>query len=381
MKTFDKTLKLMVMALTLVFSFSIFISCGDSDGGKDDDDALYYAWFTNNGGSSGNNFKIGTPKELLGFAKIVNGTWGGSPSQFDFSGKIINLKANLDLENREWEPIGFFSFTDPLPFSGEFDGNGKKITGLKVNKPSIDCVGLFGYVVNGTIKSLEVSGSVLGKENVGGVLGCNSSGTVENCSYTGDVTGTSNVGGVAGRNTGGSVLNCYNKGDVTGTGGNVGGVVGENYSGGAVSNCYNTGNVKSTGVYHVGGVVGRIFGCTVENCYNTGNVEGNSFVGGVAGRMDGSSLENCVSLGQTVTGNLIGRVVVVGSSPIVNNNYAQNSMIPIGASFSGDSDYDGTFVTLAETQNQNWWETIALFEFPSPWKWDSVNKRPKLYWE
>jgi len=78
-----------------------------------------------------------------------------------------------------WLPIG----TADAPFSAHLDGNGKRISNLKIRRTDTDNVGLFGYVT-GEIKNLGVTiagnDSVVGKSYVGGFAGQNK-GTIANC--------------------------------------------------------------------------------------------------------------------------------------------------------------------------------------------------------
>ena len=213
-----------------------------------------------------------------------------------------------------WTPIG----TSLAPFTGTFDGQGHRITGLYINASDSSYQGLFGYMsgTNSAVRNLTVSGTVSGNSYVGGVVGENS-GTVENCSNTGEVSGEGSVGGVVGENNGtvencsntgkvsgtdtsaggvvgennGIVENCSNTGEVSGEG-SVGGVVGENSVISTVTNCYNTGTVSGSGGNSAGGVVGNNFG-GVTNCYNTGSVSGSSLIGGVVGWNDDGTVANC----------------------------------------------------------------------------------------
>ena len=110
-------------------------------------------------------------------------------------------------------------------FYGCFDGNGYAVRGIYINTQESD-QGLFGYSgVVSIIANLGVAESyIYGDTCVGGVVGRNgagyngveySSGTVTNCYNTGSVTGKDHVGGVVGFNEG-PVINCYNTGSVTG---------------------------------------------------------------------------------------------------------------------------------------------------------------------
>ncbi len=210
------------------------------------------------------------------------------------------LVADLDLggnEGNQWTPIG--SFSPYAPFTGTFDGGGHTISGLYIYGYS-SYRGLFGYVGSGgTVKNLNVSGSVRGALNVGGVVGYNSGGTVESCGSSCLVNGYNFVGGVVGWNSGGTVTGCFNTRSVSSTGGSsyAGGVVGNNTSEGIVSRCYNTGAVS--GVNSVGGVVGYNQDSNVSCCYNAGSFTSNaSHTGGVVGRNTSGVISNCYNTGK-----------------------------------------------------------------------------------
>ena len=154
-------------------------------------------------------------------------------------------------------PIG----TSVSGFTGTFDGVGHVISGLTINRPDTEHVGLFGYAR---------SGSIL--RNVG----------LEG----GSVTGRSRVGGLVGYNDAGTISNAYATGSVTGSGYYAGGLVGFNR--GTISNAYATGSVSSPD--HVGGLVGGTFSGTISNAYATGRVTGGSYVGGLVGYNSGAKI-------------------------------------------------------------------------------------------
>ena len=150
--------------------------------------------------------------------------------------------------------------------------------------------GLAGSNPGGSVRNCSVRGTVSGSTNGGGLVGDNR-GSLENCSASVIVDGTTNVGGLAGRNTG-SVDNCHVTGNVTG-GWNVGGLVG--WNSGSLSMSHATGNVTGDG--NVGGLVGDNSG-SVERSFATGNVTGRGSVGGLAGRNEQGSVDNCHATGQ-----------------------------------------------------------------------------------
>lgn len=216
-------------------------------------------------------YEIGNAGQLYWFAALVN-----KNSSAEFKGKLTSdITVNVNVLNddgtlngdgsnfRPWIPIGY----DPTgnnTFFASFDGNGKTVSGLYFNDSNtLACIGLLGFVYDGTIKNVGVVDSYLrGGNFVGGVVGL-SANTVENCYSEATVIGSGNVGGVVGR-TDDAVTNCYNTGFVSGNN-NVGGVVGyNNYA--TVTNCYNIGSVS--GNDRVGGVIGyNNDKGTVTNCY------------------------------------------------------------------------------------------------------------------
>jgi hypothetical protein len=206
------------------------------------------------------------------------------------AGMYYTLQNDLDASGTtNWNngsgfaPIG----NDSVKFMGCFDGNGKVISGLRINRPSQNFVGLIGFADNGSVvKNLGLSGgAVTGASCVGGLAGYNS-GTITGCRATGPVTGISSVGGLVGLNQYGALSRCYAAGSVNGSGNYVGGLAGGNdQSGGTVNECYATGAV--TGNTYVGGLVGaNSNGGSVDHSYAAGPVQGVSFVGGLLGYND-----------------------------------------------------------------------------------------------
>ncbi len=200
-----------------------------------------------------------------------------------------------------FSPIGNHS----VPFTGSYDGQGLTVSGLFINRPEINYIGLFGYGNgSGTIENLGVINvNVTGKNYVGGLLGAVDYYTVNNCNSSGTVTGNTSVGGLVGNihdtNSGGVVSNCYNTGSVSGSD-DIGGLAG--FNGCLVRNCYNTGSVSGSGG-SIGGLIGYAYYASVVNSYNTGLVtgEGNR-VGGLVGNNTASGIQKSYNSG-SVTGN------------------------------------------------------------------------------
>ncbi len=189
---------------------------------------------------------------------------------------------------REWKPIKDFAWVD-------FDGQNHTVSGLYINTPNEDDVGMFERNDYYTIKNITLTnGFVYGGNNTAALVGYNA-GSVENCHSDISVKGKGSIGGIIAYHSGGEVKNCSNTGSVIiyGASSATGGIVGNVYYGGVtVTNCYNTGYIK--GGINVGGIVGDAGNSTISNCYNTGIILSNfSDAHAIA---DGGTIENCYKL-------------------------------------------------------------------------------------
>lgn len=103
-----------------------------------------------------------------------------------FNYETVKLTADIDLQNRDWTPIG--NDAAQKMFYGTFDGQNHVISNLKVTDTRVendtkimDGVGLFGWL-NGDVKNLKIHGAtVTGYHNVGVIAGYLQIGTIENC--------------------------------------------------------------------------------------------------------------------------------------------------------------------------------------------------------
>ncbi|MCL2183585.1 MAG: TonB family protein [Chitinispirillia bacterium] len=127
-------------------------------------------WYSANPNAT--RFSISTADELAGLAQIVNGTWGGTPERDDFYGDTVRLAKDIDLSRYDnWVPIGDFSADSSSAFFGAFDGAGRTISNLTINRPGADCQGLFGYLRSG-LKNLRLYGAnVSGRRHAGRLAG------------------------------------------------------------------------------------------------------------------------------------------------------------------------------------------------------------------
>ena len=168
-------------------------------------------------------------------------------------------------------PLG----TSGAGFAGNFDGLGRIISNLTINRPLTSDIGLFGYINGGSIGNVGLTNaSVTGFTNVGGLAGVNSGGTIGTSFVTGSVSGglfggvLSNVGGLVGRNsTGGSISNSYaTSAAQTSLLGTVGGLVGTND--GSITSSYATG--ATGGLLAIsGGLVGSNSGSISQSYFDS----------------------------------------------------------------------------------------------------------------
>ena len=189
---------------------------------------------------SSNTFIVYTDKGLLAWNEAAQ-------SDLTLNCTLVD---DIDLTAIDWTPVGNYN----TPYTGTFDGGGHTITGLTVDLPDQNYVGLIGCIgEEGTVMNLTLTDIQIEIES-------------NNRSVY--------AGGVAGYNAG-TVTDCHTTGSVSGTGGSdcsvcAGGVVGLNY--GTVTGCYATGIVNASsssfGSVYVGGVVGcNDYDGTVTGCY------------------------------------------------------------------------------------------------------------------
>ena len=302
--------------------------------------------FCGGDGTATNPYQICTAENLADLAAMVNS--GGNTSGVYY--KVMN---DIDLSDytagEGWVPIG--NETVNCRFQGNFEGNGKVINNLIVNRRE-ENQGLFGYTEGATIKNLTIENcNVNGDNYVGGVVGLVLGGVITNCHVSGIVTGAHELGGIVGYGyglpitnsssactvigdskvggLGGSLLhsaiaNSHATGDASGNF-DIGGLAGSLVHT-PLTNCYATGDLF--GGENVGGVAGISSAASNTNCYATGNINGETHVGGLMGTSNStSSIENCYATGDVIaTGDDVGGLVGFNSSATIENSYATGAV-------------------------------------------------------
>lgn len=265
----------------------------------------------------------------------------------------IDLTTNDN--TKKWVPIGKTNSTyvpTSYPFSGNYAGNNKTINILMSYSSGTELtLGLFGYVKNGSVKDITVSGNITtdGDSTVklaAGVVSYLENGTVDGCvndvliSIKDTVSGAKIGGIVAEAMTGSKITNCISKNFVSVANANttvcMGGIAGSAYgtlidnvknekkivcssdsgvtaeTGGIVGylcdskiyNSINRGQVLLLSDGHAGGIVGSLFGTEnkIYNCYNDNIVSVyNGYSAGIVGyaainqSQTSVDIQNCVS--------------------------------------------------------------------------------------
>ena len=195
-----------------------------------------------------------------------------------------------------FEPIGYTGsgWSDPdHPFTGSFDGQGYEITGLTIDRPTEDEVGLFGYAEGATIENVTLSNVDVTGDSwaVGGMIGyTDEETTIADVGLSGTVSASDQyawgVGGLAGVVYGDSSIEYVESTVDVMNGAPGGGLVGD-FGNSVIRNSTASGHV--TGEYYVGGLVGYDWqgddgGNLITNSSATGDVDASDWgAGGLIG--------------------------------------------------------------------------------------------------
>lgn len=323
--------------------------------------ATSFAQFSGSGsGTESDPYLILNPIQLNQMRNYLNQT-----------GVYFKLMADIDLTefledeypSQGWQPVG----TSSTPFKGILDGNGKKVSGLWINRNSSNYVGFFGDLSGGIVKNLTLKGTSINGSSYVGLLSGNS-GTVIDCTFSGKVNGVSNVGGCVGCN--GNFTRVLSTVDVSGNGNYVGGISGAHAN---INNCTLISNYVR-GHDYVGGICGYYDGegNTLTNAFSYTDIEGNNYVGGIAGRIanvgkynshgSSRSIINSGYAGDITANSYVGGICGEHSSKSsINRCFAVGSIIARSDYVGGLVGYsNGTYNGVNETIDQSYFcGTIA----------------------
>ena len=214
-----------------------------------------------------------------------------------------------------FDPIGnsYDSFYEVDPygqFSGIFDGGGREVRGLWIDRPRENHIGLFARA-NGAIMSLGVTDAYIrGNRSVGSLVGGVAHGTISSSWSSGAVSGDSNVAGLVGSSIDSGIISS-SWSSATASGDTIVGGLAGYVVGGDISSSWSSGAVS--GIRHVGGLVGQLYGGSISSGWSFGAVSGRFFVGGLVGYgLNGGDISSSWSSGAVsgvdYVGGLVGHV-------------------------------------------------------------------------
>jgi len=234
-------------------------------------------------GTAGNPYGITDWQQLANISQVLTGayTFNLNNNLDGSSGGYALLASATANGGLGWKPLGSYATS----FKGTLIGQDHTISGLVINRPAENTIGLFGVMdAGGAIRNLGLLGvNITGSGGVGALVGASQPGsTISRVYASGAVSGSSNVGGLVGINVS-DISQSYTSTTVAGSNASAGGLIGSNS--GVVTDSYATGTVA--GRLSAGGLVGFNSG-TIERAYSTGTVSGTGNLGGLAGFNDPS---------------------------------------------------------------------------------------------
>ena len=181
--------------------------------------------------------------------------WKLATTTIESTPHYYSLASDLDFTNVEFYPMG----TTANPFNGTFLGNHYTISNVSVN--GFDNVGVFGYNT-GTIRDLVfINPTIVGINNNVGLIGYNTGAVngikVRNANITNNGTNyLTGLGGIVGTGSGGTIKNVDVQGSILGNTsyiGRIGGIMGSGTS--VITDAVFKGTVE--GRDQVGGILGN----------------------------------------------------------------------------------------------------------------------------
>ena len=286
------------------------------------DNASYRDTSWSGSGTSSSPYLITSAQELAGLAYMVNN------SETNYSDTYFRQTQDIDLSAHYWTPIG----NATRRFQGNFNGDYYNISGVYINNGAGTYVGLFGYIENANISNFSItSGSVLGRNYVGGIAGYSTSSSIQNCISDISVEGYAYTGGIVGiARDSADIVNCASTQAVFGNNYNTGGIVGALLSHSTVNFCYNTAGIYATPPYaYAGGIAGDVAGSSEINyCVNFSTIISTRDVGGIVGRaFNRATVSYCVNKGNILADEDFGGIVGYSNNSAIYNCYNSGDIL------------------------------------------------------
>lgn len=265
-----------------------------------------------------------------------------SPEQWN---KKIVLSDDIDLTNiKNFKSIG----TKETPFTGEFDGNGCKITGLNIDTPDSNNCGFFGVCKSAKLKNFNIQGAkIVGKLQSGILVGNATECEIENCKITNSkINGLSKVGGLIGLCEDSNIKNAFVSAKITAS--------------------------KQT----AGGIIGYDDSSNIETTYADSVIEAPSEVGGFIGYSNYSKINNSYSSSNGAEVEKSGAMIGWGDNSQIRNSY------PADIGYNNNCDVEKIYEilpnnTLGFNVDRNLWDVNQKGIFTYPLRLKSVIKQEK----
>lgn len=340
----------------LIFICVFFVSCASDIDNEYGDTTGEVASAFQGTGTQDNPYIISKASELRKLSVDVNsgedyrGKFFKMTSNIIFNVKVLTSDGSLNNGSKKreiWTPIGV-DFNHP--FSGTFDGNGYKISGLYC-KREVSYAGLFGWAC-GTIKNLTIDDSYFEATDYAACF----------VAAAGDYT--NNVLRVC------LIENCINGGSVNSPKHAAAFVAKFNY--GTIDKCVNYGLVK-------GGIVGGFYASggdknfpggkisDVANCMNYGQVIGN-IAGGIGGSSGDARIYNSINYGNIISNDMGNNNYHIYAAGIIGATYWSTELvncINYGSVYAPDNAYGG-IGGWCDYQNRDIGEILVYYIDNSP---------------
>ncbi|MDX9747541.1 MAG: DUF6383 domain-containing protein [Paludibacter sp.] len=328
------------------------------------------------GGTEQNPYLISSLDDLKFFRDQINAETNvdePTTSLYQKAGVYFKLVSDIDLTTEDWLPIGNAN-TVFRSFRGTLDGNGHKITNLKIGstttRAAFGQAGLFGYsknnavlknltienaaVYNGTVASLNQTAILVANANLTTIHNCHVSG-VADCLHTSKGV---QVGGIVANGIDITLINSsanvtINAESTVNTGtqiavnsGGLVSVLAVSATGSIIKNCFSKGSIIATSAMpsgtgnfvYAGGIVANsaagnaTYQNKIINCYSSCNLTSTStgtvisYAGGIAGSNGNyGTISNCIALNPSITFN--SGATTKSANRITGNNAATSTVL------------------------------------------------------
>ncbi len=222
---------------------------------------------------------IRNANDLIDFSQLINGTYKGSKTKYDFGkeidGKMVySLLRDITLTEEDCAKLSPIGPSSTKTFNDIFDGRGFTINDFILS--DLEDTGLFGYIGEfGIVKNLHMNNASMKGITLSlnvGVIASHNDGLIDGCSVSNSTIKSKEKGyiGVICSKCSGYIINSYTQNNIIHT-------KKESQSGSIVSsingrvvNCYTYNNTFTTSgsKYYIGSIAGTSFGSTfINNCF------------------------------------------------------------------------------------------------------------------